>query len=259
MNVASLMYHDVIDRGSPNQSGFPGAAAAHYKLEDSAFRQHLDQLAASRLRFPAVTSMPGTGQPSCLLTFDDGGASATRIAAELARHDMVGHFFVTTHRIDTPSFVTAGDLRALRRDGHIVGSHSHTHPTNIAALSDAALAAQWCDSKDRLQQLLGERVVVASIPGGFYTHRVAKAAAAAGYRSLFTSEPTTHAHVVNGCRILGRYALWHDTSAADAVALATGTGALRQRQWVSWNLKKPLKRWARPAYQLVRRHWLSDS
>lgn len=258
MKVPSLMYHDVIEPGSPDRSGFPGAAAAHYKLEASAFAQHLDQLAASRLRFPGVTSMPCTRQPNCLLTFDDGGASAVRIAAELTRHGMVGHFFITTHRIGTPGFVTTGDLRALRRDGHIVGSHSHTHPSNIAGLGNAAMAAQWSDSKDRLQQVLGERVVVASVPGGFYTRRVAQAAAAAGYHYLFTSEPTTHAHLVEGCRILGRYALWHDTSAAEAVALASGGGMLRQRQWLSWNLKKPLKRWARPVYQLVRRHWLSD-
>lgn len=256
MSLPALMYHDVIKPGRADDSGFAGAAAAHYKLTASAFEQHLSQLAATGYRFPCVSTLRDAGQPSCLLTFDDGGASALRVAGKLTSHGMVGHFFITTHRIGAPGFVTVDDLLALRRLGHIVGSHSHTHPADISALDDAALAAQWHESRERLQQILSEPVMVASVPGGFYTPRVARAAAAAGFRYLFTSEPTIHTNVVDGCEVFGRYALWHDTPATDAVALATGSGSQRQRQWLVWNLKKPLKRWSRPVYQLVRRRWL---
>ncbi|WP_430390372.1 polysaccharide deacetylase family protein [Dyella sp. 20L07] len=259
MNIPTLMYHDVIDHGLPDLSGFSGASAAHYKLDAVAFDQHLEALKATQLRFPAVTSPANAEHHDCLLTFDDGGASATRIATALNAHRMIGHFFITTHRIGTPGFVTIDDLATLRRTGHMVGSHSHTHPADISGLSDSALAAQWLDSRDRLQQILSEPVVVASVPGGFFTRRVAQAAASAGFRYLFTSEPTIQTHVVDGCLVLGRYALWHDTTVVDAVALATGSGTQRQRQWLSWNLKKPLKRWSRPVYQMVRRRWLGDS
>jgi peptidoglycan/xylan/chitin deacetylase (PgdA/CDA1 family) len=134
-----------------------------------------------------------------------------------------------------------------------VGSHSHTHPAEISRLSLAELQREWRQSVDILSGLLGVPVTVASVPGGFYSPQVAQAAAAAGVRYLFTSEPTVRTHVVDGCLILGRYTLWRGIPAQRALALALGSGVARQRQWLAWNLKKPLKRWARPLYRWVRR------
>jgi peptidoglycan/xylan/chitin deacetylase (PgdA/CDA1 family) len=253
-----LMYHDVVAPGHDDASGFPGATAAHYKLGRAEFADHLAALAGSGLRFPAVTAAP-TYAASGLLTFDDGGASARDIAAALDAHAMRGHFLITTARIGQTGFVTAADLRALHAAGHVVGSHSHTHPAEISQLGASALAAQWRQSVDCLSQLLGEPVTVASVPGGFYSREVAQAAAAAGIRYLFTSEPTMHVHHVDGCLVLGRYTLWRGMEPAQALALALGTGGERQRQWLLWNLKKPLKRWARPVYRLVRRRWLGGA
>ena len=86
MSLPALMYHDIVEPGHADDSGFPGAAAAHYKLTTSAFEQHLSQLAATRYRFPCVSSLRDASQPCCLLTFDDGGVSALRVAGELASH-----------------------------------------------------------------------------------------------------------------------------------------------------------------------------
>jgi peptidoglycan/xylan/chitin deacetylase (PgdA/CDA1 family) len=252
MNRAALMYHDVVVPGADDASGFPGSAAAHYKLDVTAFARHLAALAQSGLSFDSVLTSPDADSTHCLLTFDDGGASAAAVATVLAEHGMIGHFFITTAHIGTPGFVTYGDVLALRAAGHIVGTHSHTHPTEMSRLSPAALAAEWQLSTDRLSQLLGEPVTVGSVPGGFYSTDVARAAAATGIRYLFTSEPTTNTWKVDGCTVLGRYALWHDSPASQAVALAMGTGGARQLQWLSWNTKKPLKRWARPVYRVVR-------
>ena len=38
-----------------------------------------------------------------------------------------------------------------------------------------------------------------------------------------------------------------------------GSGVARQHQWLAWNLKKLLKRWARPLYRWVRRTLLERS
>lgn len=259
MNIAALMYHDVVAPGRDDDSGFPGAAAAHYKLETGEFFRHLGELANSGLRFVSVTAAPWPDARCCLLTFDDGGASALSVGVELSARHMTGHFFITTARIGTPGFVDADDLRALRAEGHVIGSHSHTHPAEISRLDAAALDREWRESVDRLQQILGEPVTVASIPGGFYSRSVVQAAARAGIRHLFTSEPTIRTHRVDGCLVLGRYTLWRDMPSANALALALGTDALRQRQWLTWNLKKPLKRGARPLYRLVRRRWLGEA
>lgn len=258
MNLPTLMYHDVVSRSDNDASGFAGAAAAHYKLDPDAFARHLAALAGSGLCFGAITT---TSSPpaDCLLSFDDGGASAPAIGAALDGYGMRGHFFITTSRIGQRGFVSAQDLRALRADGHVVGSHSHTHPAEISRLPSRVLDAEWRDSVTCLSQLLGEPIAVASVPGGFYANHVAKSAAAAGIRYLFTSEPTMRPHSVDGCLVLGRYALWHDSPPERALALALGTWAARQRQWLAWNTKKPLKRWARPVYQRLRKEWLDAS
>lgn len=256
MKCPALMYHDIVAPGDSDASGFPGPAAAHYKLDTDEFARHLSALAASGLRFAAVTSPPFQDR-ACLLTFDDGGASAVGIGAALTSYGMTGHFFITTAQVGRYGFVTDADLIALHAAGHVIGSHSHTHPAEISRLSAAALQAEWRQSVGYLSGLFGVPIEVASVPGGFYSRKVAQAAAAAGIRYLFTSEPTVHTHQVDGCLVLGRYTLWRDMPPTHAVALAVGADSARQRQWLSWNLKKPLKRWARPVYRLVRRHLLS--
>lgn len=256
MKIPALMYHDVVTPRQEDASGFPGRAAARYKLDAVEFDAHLTALAASGLRFVAVADVAAGNPRDCLLTFDDGGVSAIATAAALARRGMIGHFLVTTARIGQPGFVSAAEVQALHAGGHVVGSHSHTHPVEISRLDDAALKEEWRRSVDRLNTLLGMPVTVASIPGGFYAPRVAQAAAAAGIRYLFTSEPTVRTHQVDGCLVLGRHTLWRGMPPRQAVALASGRGAARQRQWLAWNLKKPLKRWARPLYGWVRHRWL---
>lgn len=252
MNIPTLMYHDVVTDADWDSSGFAGEAASHYKFARAEFARHLAALAASGLRFSAVTAPGFDADDVCLLTFDDGGKSAVEIASLLDGHGMIGHFFITTRRIGTPGFVSAADIAALHGGGHVVGSHSHTHPAEISRLAPAVLDAEWRQSVDRLAQILGSAVTVASVPGGFFAPAVARSAAAAGIRQLFTSEPVVRIHWQGDCRVLGRYALWRGMSAAQALALARGSGAARQRQWLVWNVKKPLKRWARPLYQFVR-------
>ena len=259
MRQVSLMYHDVVASGCWDESGFPGAAAAHYKLENGEFARHLDVLMRSGLSFGIVDVRAPSPGPQCLLTFDDGGASAVRVGAALTARDMRGHFFITTSRIGTPGFVSAQDLRGLRRAGHVIGSHSHTHPAEISRLPARQLREEWQLSVERLGDLLGEPIEVASIPGGFYSDAVARAAESAGIRVLFTSEPTTRVGVADTCHVLGRYALWRGMDARQALALARGEGGVRARQWLTWNLKKPAKRWAGPAYRFARTHLLGES
>ena len=71
MKCVALMYHDIVAPGDDDASSFPGAAAAHYKLDVDAFARHLDALAASGPRFGPVDSR--ANGPQCALTFDDGG------------------------------------------------------------------------------------------------------------------------------------------------------------------------------------------
>jgi peptidoglycan/xylan/chitin deacetylase (PgdA/CDA1 family) len=240
----TLLYHDVTPPGQEDASGFAGAGAARYKLAPAEFRAHLDALAA-------VAS-------GWQLTFDDGGVSAhDLVAAALEDHGWRGHFFVTTDYLGRPGFLRPEQVRDLRQRGHVIGSHSCSHPLRLSACGWGQLLDEWRRSRDVLEEVLGEPVRTASVPGGFYSRAVARAAAAAGVQVLFTSEPTAGSWTVDGCLVRGRYTVFRGTSAAQAAALASGRLLPRLRQALAWNVKKVAKAAGGGLYERLRERLLA--
>jgi peptidoglycan/xylan/chitin deacetylase (PgdA/CDA1 family) len=235
------MYHDVVG-DFPDVSGFPGPMAASYKLSVQRFDDHLQALA--RTRHPHLHSVMRladhtTNEMPFLFTFDDGGKSAYTHAAErLERFGWRGHFFVTTDYIDKSEFLSREEIRDLARRGHVIGSHSKTHPTRMSSCSREELLHEWRESTVVLSQVIGEPIRVASVPGGYFSRLVAETAAAAGIQTLFTSEPTTRVRLIDGCRVIGRYTMQRGTPPTTAAALADGQLAPRVRQALLWNMKK---------------------
>lgn len=259
MRPTALMYHDVLADGGPDDSGFAGADALSYKLTETQFHRHLHLIAAALDAgaprclpdSAAVTSMSGG---PVVLTFDDGGASApTRIQRALGERGWCAHFFVTTDFIGTRGFVTPAGLRALHNAGHVVGTHSASHPLRMSYLAPEAIRREWRDSRARLEDLLGASVTVASVPGGYYSRAVATAAAEAGVRVLFTSEPRRSVITVDGLAIVGRFSVTRRTSEAEVVALASGRRGAALRQRLMWDAKKVAKRLAGEAWLAARR------
>jgi peptidoglycan/xylan/chitin deacetylase (PgdA/CDA1 family) len=202
--VASLGYHDVTD--VPSESGFQRNGARAYKLGTGQFVEQLDRIAAGSSAPALVTELDFT-RPGrhLLLTFDDGGKSALRIGDELCRRGWRGHFFISTGLIGRRTFLRPNEIRELRRVGHVVGSHSHSHPDIYRELEWEQMVVEWRRSSDILAQLLGEPCTTGAVPGGESSTQVFRSAAAAGLRYLFTSEPTPKPHVVSGCWVLGRF------------------------------------------------------
>lgn len=244
MRAISIMYHDIVERGAAHASGFPGADAALYKLEPELFGAHLRALAAVREDRPALVfdlSEKRTRAP-WLLTFDDGGVSAyTHIAEMLEERGWRGHFLVTAGYIGNPSFLSREQIVELHRRGHVIGSHSSTHPARMSHCRPEQMMEEWRTSVETLSDILGEAVRVASVPGGFYSTEVAKAAAQAGIEALFTSEPVTKCSRVDGCTVLGRYSVQRSMTPERVASLAGGRVAPRMRQLLFWNAKKITK------------------
>src|SRR4051794_14113736 len=178
MTVA-LIYHDVVTSARQDECGFPGPVAARYKLDPARFESHLDAIAATGVRVGLIED-----GPQAALTFDDGGASALHAAAALEARGWRGHFFITTGRIGSPGFLTAEQVLELAARGHIVGSHSHSHPTYMGKLTATELASEWPSSRDALSAILGSPPATAAVPGGFLSGDVIAQAARAGYRLL---------------------------------------------------------------------------
>jgi peptidoglycan/xylan/chitin deacetylase (PgdA/CDA1 family) len=260
MRAIGLEYHDVVTGEDFDASGFPGAAAASYKLTVPGFDAHLRAIAATGVRVvrvDAASEAPDGAMP-VFLTFDDGGSSALQsTSACLARFGWAGHFLVTTSRIGTHGFLDAAQIRAVHAAGHVIGSHSCTHPLRFSALGRAAMLREWADSRDALEQILAAPVTVASVPGGYFRRIAAETAAEAGLRTLFTSEPVSSVRTVAGCTVLGRCSIRRATPPEEAAALASGQLGPRARQWVVWNGKKAVKAAGGRAY-LAAREWLFE-
>jgi peptidoglycan/xylan/chitin deacetylase (PgdA/CDA1 family) len=230
--VAGFGYHDVTD--DPTSSGFQRNSAVPYKLGFESFRRHLARIEAMGLTPTRVDeielSRPGR---HVLLTFDDGGKSAVAIGEELSRRGWRGHFFITTGRIGSRTFLDAGEIRALRDAGHLIGSHSHTHPDIYRDLSPERMLVEWRQSCDILAQILGEPCRAGAVPGGDISGAVLRSAGLSGLRYLFTSEPCLKPDLVQGCWVLGRYCAKASTSPNDIEQLAgfhAWTGRLLERR-----------------------------
>jgi len=186
--IAGFGYHEITD--DPSASGFQRTGARPYTLTPRAFAAHLDQMAASEARPMRVTDIDFTRSGRCLvLTFDDGGKSAVHAGDALARRGWTGHFFIVSSLIGTRTFATASDIRYLASCGHVVGTHTHTHPDIFPDLTPERMLEEWRTSGDAISEIVGAPCLTASVPGGDISRQVLESAARAGVQYLFTSEP----------------------------------------------------------------------
>lgn len=244
--VASFMYHEVAN--DPTRTGFQRPGAREYTLTRRAFSDHLDVIRSGPTA-PSLVTQADFFVPAkyVMLTFDDGGLSALQIAEELERRGWRGHFFICTGRIGERTFVDPASIRALRAAGHLIGSHSHTHPDIFRDLSRKQMLDEWRLSRGILEQITGESCIAASVPGGDISQMTLEAAAESGLRFLFTSEPWLRPADVNGCWVMGRYIVKSSMTLEHLGAL------VRMRGWRMAQAERTIKEVARralgPAYR----------
>jgi peptidoglycan/xylan/chitin deacetylase (PgdA/CDA1 family) len=250
MRASTLMYHGLAAEDGP-RDGFIGPCAAPYSVAPARFAEHLECIAAATGRPPE--RVDALTPDAWMLTFDDGAASAMEAAEQLARRSWRGHFFITTDLVGSHGFLGWDDVRELARMGHVIGSHSCSHPDRMADCSLDDLLDEWSRSAAVLAEALGRQVSTASVPGGLYSPRVGTAAAAAGFTTLFTSLPSRRLGSIDGCLLIGRYAIRRHTSAHEAAAAAAGRAVPWARQRTAWELRGAAKRIAGERYEGVRR------
>jgi peptidoglycan/xylan/chitin deacetylase (PgdA/CDA1 family) len=236
--VTVVMLHDVLPEGRPlDGSGFTGPGPDRYKIQQPLFE--------------AMARRAGTA--GTVLTFDDGGRSALDVVAPvLAEHGLRGRFFVATARLGTPGFLDSRGVGELAAAGHVIGSHSHTHPEVMPALSDEQILAEWRTSIAVLEDATGRPVEHASVPNGFTNRAVVAAAQEAGIRTLFTSTPTRRRRTYGSTEVVGRFAVLAVDSPRWAVALASGALLPRLQQQARWHALALPKRLLGERYPAVR-------
>jgi peptidoglycan/xylan/chitin deacetylase (PgdA/CDA1 family) len=243
MKAITLTYHDIIAGDRFDSSGFPGVLAARYKVKVDQFREHLQSIRKVITSGPVkVYDLLQRGAKVAspfILTFDDGGTSGfpliTDILESLGWH---GHFFISTAYVNVEGFLSREQIVSIRSKGHVIGTHSHSHPERMSRCGVEELIKEWSTSKRILSDILSEEVEVASVPGGYYGHGVAEAASAVGIKVLFTSEPRVSCKRVNGCYVFGRFTIFGNTSVQTTAGLAGGYLVPRLKQLLLWNIKK---------------------
>jgi peptidoglycan/xylan/chitin deacetylase (PgdA/CDA1 family) len=246
VTARALMYHDVL----PDDSDV-------YAVTPDQFREHLDAIAAATGSAPVGVEGLTSGSGGWALTFDDGGISALDAGEELARRSWQGHFFIVIEYVGQAGYLDWDGVRAVAAMGHVIGSHTCTHPHRMADLSWEQLLDEWSRSAATLADGLGAPVSTASVPGGLYSTAVGRAAARAGYSTLFNSLPTQRVGSIDGCTLIGRYAIRRNTPATEAAAAATGRALPWTRQRVAWRLRGAVKKLAGPRYESMRRSLLA--
>jgi peptidoglycan/xylan/chitin deacetylase (PgdA/CDA1 family) len=238
MHPVTLLFHDVYAK-DPRESGFASDAADRYKLSVTAFDAHLDAIAS-------------VGDVPFLITVDDGGVSYyTMLADRLEARGWRGYCFVSTNQIGTRGFLDAAQIRELDARGHIIGSHSATHPTRFSACRPQQMREEWDVSRRALADILGHDVTVASVPGGYYSRAVARSASEAGLRLLFNSEPVTARTIEGGCTVAGRFTIRRGDPPGMSSRLLLPAPWTRWGAWTKWNAKGMVKPLLGPAYMRV--------
>ena len=238
MRAISLLFHDVY-QANPAESGFVSDAANRYKLPLVDFDAQLAGVAQAHAACPLQ------------ITFDDGGVSYYTVAADrLEAYGWRGHCFVSTDFIGQRGFLDAAQIRELDARGHVIGSHSASHPTRFSALPFDQMLLEWSQSRAVLEDILGHSVEIASVPGGYFSAAVARAADHAGIRTLFTSEPVTKVDRIAECALYGRFTI-RLGDPRDAAQRFVSTPWARSLAWASWNAKGLIKPVLGPSYMRI--------
>jgi peptidoglycan/xylan/chitin deacetylase (PgdA/CDA1 family) len=252
MPLVSLLFHDVY-RQSPSESGFCSPGADRYKLTVAQLASQLDGVAAARHDRPILSTTLLNASAievfPFLLTVDDGGVSYHHVVADvLEERGWRGHAFVSTDFVGQPGFLTAEQIRDLDARGHVIGSHSASHPARFSACRREQMRDEWTKSRTVLEDVLGHQVLSASLPGGYFSSAVAETAAESGLRVLFTSEPVTRTYQEGPCTIIGRFAVRAGAAAGFCRKLVEPARWTRSEEWASWQVKGFLKPVLGPFY-----------
>lgn len=218
------MYHDIVPQDDKT-SGFQNESAFQYKVNEDSFEEHVKALQGKDVVF----------------TFDDGGVSFyTKAAPIIEKYGKKGVFFIAADYIGTPGFMTKDQIVELQQRGHVIGSHSCTHPQNMAGLSKDEIKDEWKRSIKILSEIVGEKVTTASLPNGNSSKTIIEGVKLAGIEELYTSEPTTKKKKNNGIVEIGRYVV-HTNMATEEIESIVNNASYRRKKHAKWMILNVVK------------------
>jgi peptidoglycan/xylan/chitin deacetylase (PgdA/CDA1 family) len=216
MPTTILMYHGVNSVG--------GGPSNPHCIGERCFSEQIRHLAASNLSvLPWARIGYSQAEAGAVgLTFDDANRSDVACSRALEQLGYSALFFVPTEYVDCAGRLARSDIVDLWRRGMGIGSHGHRHAP-LVRLGDADLERDLSHSKAILEDIVGNRVVHLSFPGGSYDERVLAVARAVGYERFYTSDWGSNSDLETASGVLRRIAI------VDGLAIEAFDDVLRTR------------------------------
>lgn len=225
--IVFLMYHELELAGRPLCQSEPGYV--RYILPEESFRSQVNWLAQGQWRGLSVgEALEFPSAKSVAITFDDGCETDLIAAAPILKESgFRATFYVTAGFVGKPGYLSPAQVRELRDNGFEIGCHSMTH-AYLDDLDPAGLRAEIVDAGKKLEQMIGDKVLHFSCPGGRFDERSLKLAREVGYCSFANSRPHANASGSDPYR-LGRVAVLRGTDLTAFQSICTGQALWRMR------------------------------
>jgi len=201
-----MMYHDI------NESG---VIEDIYSIPVKAFSRGVAGLAEwagiERHSFVPFASRP---EPGIAITFDDGYRSTLFLAAPVfEKFEIPFHVFVTKSFVEqgNPSYLSKSDVVALSRMPlATIGVHGVSH-RHFSQLNETSLRKELLESRDWLEQLIGQPVTTLSYPHGDFTPAISNIVGQCGFDAAACSAVGTFTQSAQSL-VIPRIDIWsHDT------------------------------------------------
>ncbi len=209
------------------------------------FRRQMERIAGRAVPSAAAGAVPASGSggrrgslPGVCVTFDDAFANLLENALSVTRalRIPVTLFAVAEGLGSRPGWemdrghpdrdepmMSADQLAEAAAAGCTIGSHSATH-RRLDELSPAEARQELSRSKALLEGLLGRPVEEFAFPHGAFDRQLVEDAFAAGYKRLFTLDPSSSATADRG-RVVGRMPMSPDVWPIEHMLTTTGAYA----------------------------------
>ena len=224
-----LMYHAV----TPG-SGVP---AWPWAVSLDRFKGHLALLKDAGWHIATMRELISepsqAGDRTAVITFDDGYVDNLAACEELVRNGAGASWFVVSGSVGTapawpgdgrPSgrLLNGDELRQMQAAGMEIGSHTVSH-ARLPTLDDSTLHRELRDSKQALEDVLGQSVDTFAYPYGQWDDRCAAAVKQAGYLAACTTRTGWALRDNDPYRIRRLTIFNHDTAASFARKLYFGS------------------------------------
>jgi len=162
--VPVLCYHH-INNGKPGDYVVPPALFAQQMqvLADSGYHTILPDQLYNYLATGAVIP-----ERSFLITFDDTDEEQFTVgAAEMAKHQFKGVFFIMNISIGKPRYMSKEQIKQLADDGNVIGAHTWDHH-RVTEYTTADWDKQLNEAKLKLETITGKPVAYFAYPFGLW-------------------------------------------------------------------------------------------